>query len=275
MSTIVCVSASGSPGVTTTALGMALTWSRDVLLADCDRDPSQAIQAGYLRGMDNGGRGLAALARLHRENRALAPDLWRHTVPLVQYGDLQRRFLPGFSQPATVRLFDTVWAELADAFTALDEQGVDVIVDAGRVGRDGLPLPLMAQADAVCFLTRTSLRALAATRLYLPLVAEQLERLPGSRALGLVLVDPNQPYAGGEIAAQFGTPCWAEVERNEKLAAVLSDGAPEPKRFTESSLMNQLRAAGLRLRERITNAAELERAITARTPGPARIPEHV
>lgn len=265
MAVIICASASGSPGVTTTALGLTLTWSRDVLLADCDRDPSQAVQAGYLRGMDHGGRGLAALARLHRENRALAPDLWRHTVPLVQWGDEQRRFLPGFSQPATVSLFDSVWADLSDAFAALDEQGVDVIVDAGRIGRDGLPLPLLAQADAVCILTRTSLRALAATRLHLPLVAEQLDRLPVAKAMGLVLVDPDNPYSASEIAAQFGTPCWGEVGRSDKLAAVLSDGASEPKKFMESSLMNQLRAMGLRLRERISNAAELERAMTART----------
>ncbi|MDO5735348.1 MAG: hypothetical protein Q4P15_02615 [Propionibacteriaceae bacterium] len=264
MATIVFTSASGSPGVTTTAVGLVLTWSRDVLLADCDRDPSQAVQAGYLRGMDHGGRGLAALARLHRENRALAPDLWRHTVPLA-LGDEQRRFLPGFSQPATVRLFDSVWPELADAFAALDEQGVDVIVDAGRVGRDGLPLPLLAQADAVCFVTRTGLRPLAAARLYLPLVAEQLAHFPVPKALGLVLVDPNNPYSGNEIAAQFGVACWAELEYNTRLAMVLSDGAAEPRRFTESSLMNQYRAMGLRLRERIRNAAELERAMTART----------
>ncbi len=265
MAIILCASAAGAPGVTTTALGLALTWSRDVLLADCDRDPSQAIQAGYLRGMDHGGRGLAALARLHRENRALAPDLWRHTVPLVQWGDEQRRFLPGFSQPATVRLFDSVWPDLVDAFTALDERGVDVIVDAGRIGRDGLPLPLLAQADAVCILTHTSLRALAATRLHLPLVAEQLDQLPVAAPLGLVLVGPNKPYSGSEIAAQFGTPCWAELERNDKLASVLSDGAPEPKKFHTSSLMNQYRTMGVRLRERAANATELGRAWTPRT----------
>lgn len=265
MAIIVCASAAGSPGVTTTTLGLALTWSRDVVLADCDRDPSQAVQAGYLRGMDHGGRGLAALARLHRENRALAPDLWRHTVPLTQGGEQQRHFMPGFSQPATVRLFDNVWAELSDAFAALDDQGVDVIVDAGRVGRDGLPLPLLAQANAVCILSHTSLRALAATRLHLPLVADQLDQLPVAAALGLILVGPNEPYSSAEIAAQFGTPCWAEVERNRKLASVLSDGAPEPKKFQQCSLMNQYRAIGLRLRERITNAAELGRSGSART----------
>lgn len=269
MATIVCASAAGAPGVTTTALGLALTWPRDVLLADCDRDPSQAIQAGYLRGMDHGGRGLAALARLHRENRALAPDLWRHTVPLVDQGDDQRRFLPGFSQPATVRLFDNVWPELADAFTALDERGVDVIVDAGRIGQGGLPLSMLAQAGAVCVLTHTSLRALAATRLHLPLVAEQLDRVPVAPALGLVLVGPDKPYSSSEIAAQFGTPCWAELERNEKMASVLSDGSPEPKKFHSSSLMNQYRALAARLRERVSTSAEVG------APRPSRAVEHV
>lgn len=264
MAIVVCASAAGAPGVTTTSLGLALTWSRDVLLADCDRDPSQAIQAGYLRGMDHGGRGLAALARLHRENRALAPDLWRHTVPLVQWGEEQRRFLPGFSQPATVRLFDSVWPKLADAFTAFDERGVDVIVDAGRIGRDGLPLPLLAQAAAVCIVTHTSLRALAATRLHLPLIAEQVDQLPVAPAMGLVLVGPNEPYSSSEISAQFGTPCWAELESNTKLASVLSDGTPEPKKFHSSSLMNQYRAMAARLRERISDATELGRTRTAR-----------
>ncbi|MGO1488860.1 MAG: hypothetical protein ACTHWA_09955 [Arachnia sp.] len=265
MATIVCTSAAGSPGVTTTSLGLTLTWSRDVLLADCDRDPSQAIQAGYLRGMDHGGRGLAALARLHRENRALAPDLWRHTVPLVQQGEKQRRFLPGFSQPATVRLFDSVWPELADAFAALDERGVDVIVDAGRIGREGLPLSLLAQADAVCILTRTNLRALAATRLHLPLVTEQVDQLAVAPDIGLVLVGPNKPYSSSEIAAQFGTACWAELESNITLASVLSDGDPEPKRFHSSSLMNQYRAMASRLRERVSTDTEPARTFRERT----------
>lgn len=264
MAVIVLTSAPGSPGTTTTALALALTWPRDVLLADCDREPSQAIQAGYLRGADHGGRGLAALARLHREDRALAPDLWRHTVALSESEAPQRRFLPGFSIPAAVRLFDHVWPELADAFAALDEQGIDVIVDAGAVGRGGLPLPLLARADAVCLVSRTSLRALAATRLYLPLLAEQLERLPVTKQLGLVLVGPNRPYASGEISAQFGVACWAEVGWNEKLAAVLSDGEPEPRRFGEGPFMNQFRAIGLRLTERITAARELDRSLTAR-----------
>ncbi len=100
-------------------------------------------------------------------------------------------------------------------------------------------------------------------------MAEQLDRLPVAPVLGLVLVEPNKPYSSSEIAAQFGTPCWAELERNDKLAAVLSDGAPEPKKFHMSSLMNQYRAMAARLMERVSHAAELGR------PQPARAVEHV
>lgn len=264
MAVIVCAGAPGAPGVTTSALGLALTWHRDVLLADCDREPSQSVQAGYLRGLDHGGRGLGGLARVHRENRPIPPELWHHTVALTESEEVQRRFLPGFSLPAAVRLFDVVWPELADAFASLEARGVDVIVDAGTVGRDGLPLPLLARADAVCFFTRTSLRALAGARLYLPMLAEQLAELPVDKPLGLVLVGPERPYSAREISTQFGLECWAEIEWNPALAAVLSDGEPEPKRFAGRSLMSQLRAAGMQLGERITGAREVERALLAR-----------
>ena len=115
MAVVLLASATGSPGVTTTALGLALAWPRHCLVADCDRDPSQAVQAGYLRGMDNGGRGLMSLAHLHREGTPLAPELWRHTLPLTQAGDRERRFLPGFSTAGASRLFEHVWDTLGEA----------------------------------------------------------------------------------------------------------------------------------------------------------------
>ena len=149
MAVVILTSATGSPGTTTTALGLTLSWPRDVLLADCDREPSQAIQAGYLRGLDHAGRGLHAIARLNRERQPVAPHLLQGSLPLErEETDLARFFLPGFSHPGAVRLFDHVWAELAAAFSRLGETGVDVIVDAGHIGRDGLPLSLLAEADA-------------------------------------------------------------------------------------------------------------------------------
>ena len=68
MAIIVLTSAGGSPGVTSTALGLSLTWPRPVLLADCDlraledhrrmwpffRDRRIDAYAGITRRFDDG-----------------------------------------------------------------------------------------------------------------------------------------------------------------------------------------------------------------------------
>ena len=49
MALIVMFSAAGSPGVTASALGVALTWPRPVLLVEGDPTGGSAVFAGYLR----------------------------------------------------------------------------------------------------------------------------------------------------------------------------------------------------------------------------------
>ena len=134
MSVVVCCSAGAAPGTTTTALGLALAWPQPVLLADCDREPTQAILAGYLGGVCAHGQGLSALAQTHRERDAQF-DVLARALPLDGTG--RRSFLPGFTHPGAVPLFQPVWPDLAHAFAAAE---VDVIVDAGRIGPGGLIL---------------------------------------------------------------------------------------------------------------------------------------
>jgi hypothetical protein len=50
MAVIALASASGSPGVTTTALGLALLWPRPVLLIEADPTGGSGLLAGYFRG---------------------------------------------------------------------------------------------------------------------------------------------------------------------------------------------------------------------------------
>jgi cellulose biosynthesis protein BcsQ len=50
MAVIVLASASGSPGVSTTALGLTLNWHRPVLLVDADPTGSSSVFAGYFHG---------------------------------------------------------------------------------------------------------------------------------------------------------------------------------------------------------------------------------
>ncbi|MFT3888458.1 MAG: hypothetical protein QM713_09900 [Arachnia sp.] len=256
MAVVLVCGATGSPGVTTTALGLALAWPRDVLLADCDRDPSQSLQAGYLRGIDNGGRGLMSLAHVHREGAPLAPETWRQALPLSSGEPVERRFLPGFATAGASRLFEHVWGALGEAFEALDANGADVIVDAGRVSVHGLPLGLLAVADAVLLVTRSSLRSLAGVRIHLATLTEQLRALPSPHPAGLVLVGAGRPYGSAEIAAQFGVPCWAEVRWDPRSADVLSDGAPEPRRFREGAFMGGFRSEAKSLFDRMARARQ-------------------
>ena len=256
MAVIVFTSATGAPGTTTSSLAMALTWPRHVLLADCDREPGQAVQAWYLRGMDHGGRGMMSLAHLHREGHDLTAELWRLTLPLVEDGAVQRRFLPGFTSPGAARLFEHVWPSLGEAFEGLDAQGIDVLVDAGRLSTSGLPLGLLSCADVVLLVVRTSLRSLAGARIHLPALADQVEALPRQVAVGLLVVGPGRPYSTSEIAAQFSVPAWAEAPWDPKLAGVLSDGDREPRKFFEGSFMGRFRADAKGVTDRLATTRE-------------------
>lgn len=249
MAVIVLCSATGSPGVTTTALGLALAWPRDVLLADCDRDASQPVLAGYLRGLDAGGRSLVGLAQVYRESGSLATEVTRHSVQLTKDDEVRRLHLPGFTSAGTARLFEHVWGPLGEALASLDSRGMDVIVDAGRITHHGLPLALLASADAVLVCTRSSLPALAGLRIHLATLVDQLASLPVPVPLGLGVVGPDRPYSSAEIAAQFELACWLRLAWDPRNAAVLSDGSPQPRRF--GSFTGALRADAKAVADRV------------------------
>src|ERR1700712_667016 len=61
MALVVLASASGSPGVTTTALGLALRWPRPVVLVDGDPVGGSAVLAGFFRGQVAHNDGLVQL----------------------------------------------------------------------------------------------------------------------------------------------------------------------------------------------------------------------
>ena len=66
MAVIVLASASGAPGVTTTALGLALVWPRPVVLVDADPVGGSAILAGFCKGTEPHNDAMIRLALAHR-----------------------------------------------------------------------------------------------------------------------------------------------------------------------------------------------------------------
>ena len=253
MSLLGLTSVAGSPGVTTTALGLTLAWPGDAVLMDADRSAPHTILAGHLAGQATHGHGMQGLLQAHRERLPMAVALaseWRHLPDLPRPTGVdapgERRFVPGFTHLGSVDLFEGAWPSVVDAAR---EASFDVIVDAGRTGHRGLPANLVAGAGAVALVCRTSLSPLAALRLHLgPLV----ETGPPGR-VGLLVVGPGRPYGVREVAEQFGVPVLAEVAWDAAAAAELHEGAPVGKRWPRTGLARSLETA----------AAALSRALHA------------
>lgn len=260
MAVLLLCSASGSPGVTVTALGLALTWPRDVLLADVDRTPAQTILAGYLRGGAAGQRGLSAVLQAHRERRPVVDAVNSEALPLPtppgrrpafeRERPTQRRFLPGFAHPGAVEVFGAVWRDLAEVLQA---GPCDAVLDAGRIGTRGLPLELTDAVDRVGLVCRASLVSLAGVRLYLAPLLEQVS----PERVGLVIVGPGRPYRAKEVSEQFGVDVLAEVAWEPAAASDLAHGEALPRTWQRTRLASSYAAAA-------TGIAELYEAERAR-----------
>ena len=253
MAVFTLASATGAPGVTTCALGLALAWPRDVVLVDADRCVSQALVAGYFGGLQTGGRGLTSVAQSYRDGLDLADDLPSHFVAFptngkTPPGSIQRWFVPGFARPGSAQLFEPVWPELAPALAELDRLGIDVIVDAGRWGPQGTPPDLMANTRCLALVTRPQLRALAGLRLYLPDARAAIESVTGC-SIGLFVIGGGDPYDGAEIGTQFGLPIWGDLPWQPADAAALSDGAPTRRKASNRPLARAFEDTAATLRD--------------------------
>jgi len=143
-------------------------------------------------------------------------------------------FIPGFARPGSSTLFEPVWLELMDALVSLDRQGIDVLLDAGRWGPQGLPAAIMANTRQLIVVTRSSLPALATLRLYLPDVTAAASAVPACTTR-LVVVGPGVPYSTREIADHFKLPTEGLPWQPED-AAHLSDGIPARHRTSKRPL---------------------------------------
>lgn len=261
MAILILTSAGGAPGVTTLALGLALTWPRPVLLADCDPGAHQAILAGYLHGQSSQGKGLLRVAEAHRDRRPLREVVIDQCLPLTGEDGDRRLLLPGFTRSGSAAHFGGVWEDLADTFDRLGDVDLDVIVDAGRAGASGLPIPLVERSALTAVVLASSLRAVMSARVHLPAITDHTRLSTGARhPFGLVVVGEGNPYAGSEISKALAVPVVAEVARDPQSAAHLSDGAPRPRRFDTSPLVRSVRGAAATLAATLQRSTELVRS---------------
>ena len=209
---IVLLSAKGAPGVTSTALTLARTWPRSVLLVEADLG-GPSVFPGYLGGrvvQPGGVLGLAvAAARGELGGQSwLADQLWEQTVPLPQLHPdpaHRRSLLPGLTSPAEAPALRDLWGPLASQLVALEASGTDVLVDVGRLTASGdVRDPLLTLADLVCVVTRSNLPAVTcAVRLVEHRVGRADRETTAWRTL---VVGPGRPYSVGEISKTMVWP---------------------------------------------------------------------
>jgi hypothetical protein len=229
---IALTSASGSPGVTTTALGLALSWPRPVLLVEADPTGGSGILAGYFRGARYYETGLVEVAL---SALGIADALAHAACPV--HGT-QVRFVAGTRSHTQAAALRDLWEPLAEALADLEETGQDAVVDAGRLGLRGSAEPLLARADLTLLLTRSTLPALAGARSW----AESLRLEATLSHVGVLLVGEGQPYRAGEVSKVLELPVVAALADDPNAAAVYHRGAPPPKRFETSPLTRSLQA---------------------------------
>ncbi|MGD8200926.1 hypothetical protein ACQE98_09705 [Ornithinimicrobium sp. W1679] len=243
MAVIALTSASGSPGVTTTAMGWALSRSRPTVLVDADPTGGSAMLAGYLRGQVVPPDALLDLWTAHQQGR-LRAALPQVLLPLP---GSSVGLLPGTRSHAQARGLAGLWEPLLAAFKALDGTGQDVLVDTGRLGLAGFATPLLHGADLAVVACRSDLVSLSALRSWLATLHTELADVGGASSLGVVLVGPGRPYGRAEVDKVLAGACGGRspvlgcVHWDPKAAAAFSAGT-QVRRLEASRLVASLRA---------------------------------
>lgn len=256
MAVIALTSACGSPGVTTTALGWALSRARRTILVDADPTGGAAMLAGYLRGQMVPPDALLELWAAHQQGklRAMLPTVTM-SLPQSQVG-----LLPGTRAHGQASTLAGLWEPLLAALKALDGTGQDAIIDVGRLGLAGSPTPLLHGADLALAVCRTDLVSLSGLRSWLATLHTEFEDIGGAASLRVVLVGQGRPYSRTEVgkvlAEVFGgvDPVIASLEWDPKAAAAFSAGT-QVRRLDSSKLVRSLKALDGAARKTITGAA--------------------
>ena len=259
MAMIALVSAAGSPGVTTTAVGLGLTSSRPALIVEADPTGGSAVLAGFFRGGSEHTGGLLDLVWAQRDGR-LAEELPRSLVP---FPDSSASLLPGVRSHAQSRNVSGIWEPLTATLKGLRGTGQDVIVDAGRLGLTDAPEPLVYAADVTLLVLRSDLVSVSAARSWADTLRSGFDRIGGLDRLGVLLVGDGRPYKAGEVGSVLGLPVVASMAWNEAAAAVFSRGARPPRRFTTSGYLGSLGAAWAAIDRTVTAADNMVVAATA------------
>jgi hypothetical protein len=227
--------------VTTTALGLALTWPERVLLAECD-PMGRRVLPGFMadRLREPAGPGLLGLATVTPALSSGTLPLEEHVLPMVNDGNVE--LLHGLRDPRHAHHLAGLWEPLA---AAMATRSGDVLADLGRIGGQETPIPLLRAADAVVMVLKPSLVQVDAATPRL----DALRELVGERtSIGICLL-ADGPYGPSEVERVLKVPVLGELPNSPGDARVFSDGAPPRRTFRTSLLARSLERLGRRMRK--------------------------
>lgn len=240
MSIYALVSPGGSPGVTTTALALALGWPRQVIVAECDPSGGDIV-AGLFAGHLQASSGLVPLAVEAGQNPdAAGAALWSQLIELDD--ERGRLLLAGISDPRQGMGLAPVWPVLAATLAALP---ADVIADCGRLDAGGGPEPVLTAASLVAVVLRPSLRQVSKARARVGMLTQLLG---GTERLALLMVGEGT-HSPREVSRALGVRVASSLPVDDKTAQVLSDGAGSRRGLHARPLIRAAGPAGRALRE--------------------------
>jgi hypothetical protein len=242
------VSAGGSPGVTTAAVALALTWPSAAIVAECDPSGGDVL-AGLLTGHVAANHGLMEHAiEAGRDGVAAARALGDQLIPLDP--GQGKMLLPGLTDPRQAQGLASAWPAIAATLTA---QRADIIADCGRLDTGpSQPLAVLTAARVIGLVLRPTLRQVWSAR---PRVDMLAQISVGSR-LALILTGPGT-HPRREVARALGVPVAAVLADDARSAAMLSDGVGGQRQLTSAALLRSAKDAGKALRDHRPIAAPL------------------
>lgn len=249
MSLFTLCSATGAPGVTTTALALGWVWplvhpGRRVLVVDADVAGSGVVPGYAQAGVPTDG-GVLALAA---ERASVTVELLvEHAVALDP--DALRLVLTGLNTTAQARPLASVWQAIARAVPDLEAAHTDVVVDVGRLGHRHEPTALIEQADVLAVVFGSTLTSVTAAVATIRTLKES--RGPGASP-SAVLIGAGDPYTRGEIATELDGSPLSVIATDRWAARALTGAGTTGWRFDRSPLLRSARELALHLRDVVT-----------------------
>ena len=218
-----------------------------------DADPAGCgTGPGFLRGAVPEGFGLTALMT-STDKAHPSFDLFASAVAVDV---TQRRLLvPGFADATRAAAFKPVWPLQAEAFAQTSGDGVDVLVDVGRLASADSAAPLFQAADLVVVVARSSLTSVTGARSAIRQLRQLSGRGGAALPLQVLLVGSGRPHSVREIERSLGISVPATLAWDPASAEVLSDGASAGWLFWRSPLMRSARVAARRFSSLATSGS--------------------